>query len=110
MTGQKIRLIDTEDRIICEATVSTVVWRPERNDRTNHVHARLPVGTTMPMWHGGTYTIDETPWSQTGLANIYFSLPSGLENIWGQGNDFDVDTVRIHPEDLALILSERREP
>jgi hypothetical protein len=93
---ETIRLVDNKGNLLTEAKLVSV--------QKDHCHARLPVGAVMPIWHGGTYTIDETPWSQNGLANIYFSLPSGWENIWGQGINEDVDTVQIHPSDLAAIL------
>ncbi len=35
-----------------------------------------------------------------------FSLPSGLHNVWGAGNDFDTNAYRIHPGDLDYVLGE----
>lgn len=103
---QTVRLIGRDDAVLCEARVSTLRWNGDPADRSNHVHAYLPVGARMPLWYGGHYVIEDTPWYNTGMRNIYFTLPSGLENIWGQGNDFDTDAVRIHPEDLARILED----
>lgn len=101
----RIRLIGRDDAVLCEAEVSSVRWDPSNPEsRSNHVHAYLPVGARMPLWYGGHYVIEDTTWYNTGMRNIYFTLPSGLENIWGQGNDFDTDAVRIHPEDLERIM------
>ena len=48
----------------------------------------------VPLWYGGTYRED----------HLYFTLPSGLHNVWGCGNDFDTDSTRIHPDDLAEVM------
>ena len=48
-----------------------------------------------PLWYGGSYLCH---------GPTYFTLPSGHENIWGCGNDFDSDALKIHSEDLAEIM------
>lgn len=62
--------------------------------RTAHASVQLNEPHDMPLWYGGTY--QET--------HLDFSLPSGLHNVWGQGNDFDTDAYRIHPDDIVVIL------
>ena len=49
----------------------------------------------MPLWYGGTFK----------ESSLDFSLPSGFHNVWGQGNDFDTDAFRIHPDDIGLIMT-----
>lgn len=54
----------------------------------------LPPGIRLPLWYGGTADIPAE-----------FSLPSGLHNVWGCGNDFDTDAFRIHPDDLPAVIA-----
>lgn len=100
----KIRLIDQSGASLGTARLVTSTYDPDGPRHLNACHARLDVGTTMPLWYGGHYTITDDPFSLNGMANIYFNLPSGREHIWGQGNSFETDAVRIHPDDLELLL------
>lgn len=47
-----------------------------------------------PLWYGGSYR----------ERRLDFTLPSGLHNVWGCGNDFDTDSSRIHPDDLPEVM------
>lgn len=65
--------------------------------RIAHATVKLEAPQKMPLWYGGyTYEL----WN-----HLDFSLPSGLHNVWGQGNDFDTDAYSIYPEDAAKIMA-----
>lgn len=63
-----------------------------------HAVVKLAESTALPLWYGGT----------SMHTSLDFSLPSGLFNIWGQGNDFDTDAFKIHPDDLEAVISAAR--
>lgn len=65
--------------------------------RTALATVRIPMGTKLPLWYGGM--------TDTHGTTTDFSLPSGLHNVWGCGNDFDTDAFMIHPEDLPGVIS-----
>jgi hypothetical protein len=59
-----------------------------------HCSVSFDSSVQVPLWYGGTYSAD----------SLDFSLPSGLHNVWGCGNDFDTDSSVIHPDDLVEIM------
>lgn len=63
-------------------------------ERTAHAVIKLSEPHDMPLWYGGFHK----------ESNLDFSLPSGLHNVWGCGNDFDTDSYRIHPDDISNIM------
>jgi hypothetical protein len=48
----------------------------------------------VPLSYGGSFM----------ARSLDFSLPSGLHNVWGCGNDFDTDACSVHPDDRDEIM------
>ena len=112
-----VRIIDWDDSLLLSAPISRAwsvpadlgtkwVTMPREGikkgkisfkapPRTAHASVLLKDKAKLPLWYGGLYEED----------HLSFSLPSGLYNVWGQGNDFDVDSIRIHPDDIPAVIA-----
>lgn len=100
-----VRLVDKDLNVVCTGRIMQVTHYSNRSvgelasNRIGHIvvdHAEID----KPLWYGGTY-------KHPGPS--YFTIPSGHENIWGCGNDFDVDSFRIHPDDLITLENDLEE-
>lgn len=117
----RVRIVDHEGNFIVEGTLTTshrrketvdikreviyfkghnkpynerYVTKLEEANSWGHAMVMLDAPHMMPLWYGG----------YSKQTHLYFTLPSGLENIWGCGNDFDSDAYRIHPDDLPKVI------
>lgn len=107
----RARVIDHAGALIAEGTVRDATTHLHQFDgaregigvgrrsfdappSTGHCAVSFDAEVQAPLWYGGTHSV----------TFLDFSLPSGLHNVWGCGNDFDTDSARIHPDDLVEIM------